>query len=136
MLEFGGHGQDDRAERVAGSAEGIGDLLGVPTLMSLSATGAEAALDVKLDDDRHNGWQIGLILYVDFGIDQFDVTGWTKSARHLDDAIDLLGRRCRPKVALVSVASARFLASFLELFSTKDAGLSMRLSACFVEFGA
>jgi hypothetical protein len=136
MLQFGGHRQHHRPQRVAGGAKGIGDLLGMPTLMPLSATRAKAALDVELRDDRHDRWQVGLILDVDFGIDQFDVAGRTKPARNVDDAIDLFRRGRGPEGGLVSFPSAWFLAALLELATAKSAGLPVRLPACFVESAA
>ena len=62
MFQLGGHGQDDRAERVAGGAPGIGGLLGMPALPALPARRASARVDVELRDDRYDGRQIGLVL--------------------------------------------------------------------------
>jgi hypothetical protein len=55
VLHLGGHGQDDGPKRVAGSAEGIGGLVGVPSLPVLAAAGAETRLDVELGDDGDDG---------------------------------------------------------------------------------
>src|ERR1019366_7039019 len=136
MFEFGGHGQHDGTKGVARGTDGVGDLLDVARLMPLSATRTEATLDIELRDDWNDRRQVGLILHVDFRIDQFDVAGWTKSARNLDDAIDLCWRRRGPEVGLVSLASARLLAAFLEFGTAKDPRLPMRLAVCFVECAA
>src|ERR1035438_1764643 len=136
MFEFGGHGQHDGTKGVARGTDGVGDLLDVARLMPLSATRTEATLDIELCDDWNDRRQVGLILHVDFRIDQFDVAGWTKSARNLDDAIDLCWRRRGPEVGLVSLASARLLAAFLEFGTAKDPRLPMRLAVCFVECAA
>ena len=37
VFHLGGHGQDDGAEGIAGGADGVGDLLGVPSLPVLAA---------------------------------------------------------------------------------------------------
>jgi hypothetical protein len=68
VFHLGGHGQDHRAEGVAGSTEGIGGLLGVPSLPALAAARAEAGLDVELGDEGHDGRQVGLILDHDGGV--------------------------------------------------------------------
>jgi hypothetical protein len=62
VLHLGGHGQDDGAERVAGSAEGIGGLFRVSSLPVLAAAEAVARLDVELGDDGNDGRQVGLVL--------------------------------------------------------------------------
>ncbi|HLJ96126.1 MAG TPA: hypothetical protein VKU02_23320 [Gemmataceae bacterium] len=63
MFHLGGHGQDDRAESVAGGAQGIGGLLGMPALPALPTGRAGARVDVELRNDRYDGRQIGLVLH-------------------------------------------------------------------------
>src|SRR5271166_722589 len=51
MFEFRGHGQGDGADGVTGSADGVGDLLGMAALAAQAADRTVAGLDVELGDD-------------------------------------------------------------------------------------
>ena len=62
MLKFSGHGEQDRADGIAGDANGIGNLFGMSALAIVMATAAIAGLDIELGDDGHDGRQIGLKL--------------------------------------------------------------------------
>src|SRR5262249_38796030 len=70
VFHLGGYGQDHGAEGVAGGTEGIGGLLGMPSLPVLAATGAIPGLDVELGDDGDDGRHVGLVLNDHSGVAQ------------------------------------------------------------------
>jgi len=55
VLEFCGHRQNRGPKGVAGSADGIGSLLGMSALAIAATAGAVARLDVELGDHRYDG---------------------------------------------------------------------------------
>ena len=110
MLEFSGHGQGDRTQRVAGGADGVGGLLGMTSLMVFAAARTNAGFDVELGDDGHDGRQVGLVLHDDARIAKRHMAVGTLAARHVDDAIDLLGSRGGPLCCLVPFGPAWVLA--------------------------
>jgi hypothetical protein len=95
VLEFGGHGQDDRAEGIARDAAGVGDLLRVPRLADLAAAGTPAGLDVELRDDRRDGRQVGLVLDYGLRVGERHPTLRAFPAWHVKYAIDLARQRDR-----------------------------------------
>jgi hypothetical protein len=62
MLEFGGHGQDDGPQGVAGGADGVGGLLGMSPLDASATARTPTGLDVETRDDGDDGRQVGLVL--------------------------------------------------------------------------
>jgi len=133
MFEFGGHGEDDGTEGIAGCAKGMGDLLGMSALALLLAVRAVAGLDVELRDDGNNGRQVGLILDADAGADKLGLTVGALRTRDLDDAVDVFGGRCGPIGSGVAFASTWLFGPFLGLSTTEGSGLSMGLSFGLVE---
>ena len=133
MLEFAGHGENDGTEGIAGGPGGVGSLFGMATLPPLPTARTEAGFDVELSDDRHDGGQIGLVLYDDFGIDQRDVALGAKSAWHGDGTVDVFRRGDGPEVRLVSSGSAWFFLAYFQFVTAEMPGLTMWLSACLVE---
>jgi hypothetical protein len=134
VFHLGGHAQDHGAEGVASGPAGIRGLLGVPSLPVLAAAGAEAGVDVEPGDEGDDGRQVGLVLDEHTGVAQGHVAGGALGKRHVDDAVDLLGRghgaqRGRVPLGppgLVGCAGLGFLAA-------ERVGLAVRFSAGFVE---
>ena len=123
VFEFGGHGQDHRAESVAGSADRVGGLLGMAALTALPATRTIAGLNVELCDDRDNGRQVGLILNHRVAFNEFRGAVGTGAARNLNDPIDPFGRRRGAVGWRMAFAPPRFLLAFLEFVTAKGSGL-------------
>jgi hypothetical protein len=139
MFHFRGHGQDDRAEGIAGGAFGIGGLLGMSALPTLSAAGTPTGLDIELGDDRHDGGQIGLILHDQVLLVEGHVTQRTFFERHLNNAIDLLGSGRGPQVGLVSWATSRLFGRYeiaVGLLAAKRMSLPMLVTATVAELPA
>jgi hypothetical protein len=125
VFEFGGHGEEDGAEGIAGGAKGIGDLFGMAALLALAATGTIAGLDVELGDDKDNGRQVGLILDDDFGIDERHLTVGARAAGDVDDAVDMLGLRRGAVGRRMAFTAAGALLAFQELPAAEARGLAV-----------
>ena len=108
----------------------------MPALHASAATRTPAGFDVELGDDRHDGWQIGLILHHLSRLDQFDVAVGANAARNRDDAIDLLRRRRGPHIGLMAVATAWLFLAFFELSPAKRARLAMAVATLLLELFA
>src|ERR1700733_1407051 len=89
MLEFSGHGKDDRSDGIAGAADGIGGLFGMSTLAILVTAGAIACLDIELGDAGHDGREIGLKLGHRAAVIKRRRTIGAAIERHVNDAIGL-----------------------------------------------
>ena len=136
MLEFRSHSEDNGAEGIAGGADGIGGLFRMATLMSLATARTEAGLDIELGHDGNDGRQVGLILDDLAGIDKWHMAIGTLGARHVDDAIDLLGGGRRSQGRLMAFGPARPVAFFLGFAAAKAARLPPLLSAQLLELHA
>src|SRR5580693_7054411 len=126
MFELSGHGQDDRTKAIAGSADGIRGLLGMPPLTVLVTAGAIAGLDIELSDDRHHWRQIRLELCDHPAIVQRRMTVRAFRQGHRNDAVGYWsGTHCGGMAKL----SARSLAAFLQVAPAKAIGLARLLIA-------
>src|SRR5262249_41937257 len=123
VFHLGGHGQDDGAEGIASGADGVGGLLGVPSLPVLAAAGAVAGGDVELGDDGHDRRQVGLVLDDLALVVQGRRTHGAFVEGNVDDAVDLVGRGHGSEVGLVPLATAGPLGMWDSLLSAKRMSL-------------
>jgi hypothetical protein len=132
-FEFGGPGEGDGAEGVAGSADGIGDLLGMASLTTEPADRTVTGLAVELGDARDDGRQVGLVLDDDAGIDERAVALRTGSTRDLDDPIDAFGGRRGAVGRGMAGTATGLLLAFLGLTTAKRRGLAVGLALGFAK---
>jgi hypothetical protein len=133
VFHLGGHGQDDRPQGVAGSADRVGSLLGVATLPALPARRTGAGVDVELGDDRHDGGQVSLVLddlvqLVEGNVAERAFVQWD-----VDDAVDLVRGRHGPQVGDVSFAASRLFGFVGAFRPTEGMGLAMGVALGLVE---
>jgi hypothetical protein len=134
MFHLGGHGQDQGAEGVTGSAEGIGGLFGMASLPVLPAARTVAGLDVELGDNGDDGRQVRLVLHDDVGVAQGHVAGGAFGNGDVEDTSDLLGRRDGAEGGLVPRGAARlFECAGLRLFAAERVGLAVLFAAGLVQ---
>jgi len=76
-------------------------------LAVLAAAPTVPRLEIELRDDRDDGWQVGLELHDLATIEDGLVTARRFEKAHVNDAVDLVGGRCRPDIGLMSFAASR-----------------------------
>ena len=128
VFEFGSHGEDDGAEGIAGSADGIGDLFGMAALATEAADRTVARLHVELGDDGDDRRQVSLVLDDNAGINERAVALGTAGTGDWDDAVDAFGRRRGAIGGWMAAAAAGPLLAFLGMAAAEGRGLPVGLS--------
>src|SRR5450755_2060352 len=97
----------------------------MPALPHLAATRTATGLDVELRDDGCDRRQIGLILNHGVEVVERHMALGTFIARHVDDAIHLVGSGRWPQCGRMSLGPPRALGFGFAFLTAKRRGLAM-----------
>jgi hypothetical protein len=135
VLHLSGHGEHDGAQCVAGSADGVGRLFGVMGLAVFTAAPAVASAKIELGYDRHDRRQVSLELHhLATVVERLLATGGV-GQRHVDNAVDLVGRWLGSEIDRVALAASGLLGLVgIGFVAAERVGLAPAIALALLEF--